>query len=306
MLGVEPNGPAEKAGIQHGDFIISLDGKKMSTPRELQGMVRDMKPGNKVKLTVWSEGETKQVDVTLGARRSASGSETANASQRNQTQRPGQEDQTQRLGQQNQNQGAARPSLSGSETANAGRQQNQAWLGVGLGQHSNTPGALIVDVFPKGPAAQAGLKEGDVIVRLNEQKIQSPEQLVKRLDDMKPNKKVQLTVQRDGKDQQIAATLGNRSDFNLVQNTRQQRFGFRGVDSQDSQDENFQASSTQGDDLLLQQHRHLAEQHERIESMVQDLTKQVQALREELQRVRQHATPRTGGTQPRSSNVPRP
>ncbi len=74
--------------------------------------------------------------------------------------------------------------------------------------HTSAGGALLGDVTPNGPAANAGLKKGDIVTDLNGQTISDADQLKTRIGTMDPNTKVNLKVTRDGKPMDIALTLG--------------------------------------------------------------------------------------------------
>ena len=59
-------------------------------------------------------------------------------------------------------------------------------------------------------AEKAGIKEGDIITKINEKKIESPGQLSELIATYKPKDKVSVTVQRAGKDVKLNAVLGER------------------------------------------------------------------------------------------------
>jgi len=63
--GVQEGSSAEKAGIQHGDIIISVDGQKVNSTSELIGYVGQFRPGDEVDVTVKRNGKTKQYSLTL-------------------------------------------------------------------------------------------------------------------------------------------------------------------------------------------------------------------------------------------------
>jgi hypothetical protein len=107
------------------------------------------------------------------------------------------------------------PSPAIAEEAPAG-----AWLGVLtkplpklIGEHLGlAPGeGLAVEmVVPDSPAATAGLKVDDVLVKLDDQRLVLPDQLSILLDGAKPGETRKLEVLRDGKAVQLDATLGER------------------------------------------------------------------------------------------------
>jgi serine protease Do len=69
-------------------------------------------------------------------------------------------------------------------------------------------GALVGDVSPNTPAARAGLKKGDVILKVNGEPVESRNQLTLRVSQTPPGTPVNLTVWRDGKAQEMKITLG--------------------------------------------------------------------------------------------------
>lgn len=73
-------------------------------------------------------------------------------------------------------------------------------------------GAIINKVVDDSPADEAGIKEGDVIVRLNGNRITDSEDLVESLSETESGEKVNLTVIRDGDKVQLTATLDDSQD----------------------------------------------------------------------------------------------
>jgi serine protease Do len=62
---VEPGSPADKAGLQPGDVILSADGKSFSSADALRSYIASKKPGDVLRLDVWSQGVKKFVAITL-------------------------------------------------------------------------------------------------------------------------------------------------------------------------------------------------------------------------------------------------
>ena len=65
VASVEPRSPAEKAGLQPGDVILSFDGKPVNSANELPRVVAATKPGTSVPLEIWRGGAKRQVKATL-------------------------------------------------------------------------------------------------------------------------------------------------------------------------------------------------------------------------------------------------
>ena len=81
-------------------------------------------------------------------------------------------------------------------------------LADGLGLKTAN-GALIDQAQPGTPAADAGLKSGDVITKLNGQDVKDASDLTRQVGSMKPGDKVELTYLRDGAERTAAITLGS-------------------------------------------------------------------------------------------------
>ena len=73
-------------------------------------------------------------------------------------------------------------------------------------------GALVANVDANGPAAKAGLKVGDVILKINGQSIVASGDLPAFVGQQSPGAKVQMEVWRQGRAENLAATLGNAND----------------------------------------------------------------------------------------------
>jgi serine protease Do len=73
-------------------------------------------------------------------------------------------------------------------------------------------GALVAEIVSGSPAAGAGLKPGDVIVAFQNEPIQSPHDLTRRVAATPPGSKVTLRVVRGGTQTSLDATLGRLKD----------------------------------------------------------------------------------------------
>jgi serine protease Do len=80
------------------------------------------------------------------------------------------------------------------------------WLGITVAPVDE--GAEISEITPGSAAEKAGLKNGDLIKRLDGETLQSSDQLIDKLSRMPPNKNVSLSVSRKDKDMELKVTLG--------------------------------------------------------------------------------------------------
>ena len=157
---VEKDGPADKAGFKTGDVILEFNGKSVSDSRELPLVVGAVKPGSESTVKVWRDGKEQALRVTVGELQpekvAAAGGAPA---------------ETGKLG------------LAVQDLTPAQRQQLELKGGVLVGGVG-------------GPAARAGIQEGDVVIAINGEQVDSVKQF-KGLVDKAPNgKPVALLIQR--------------------------------------------------------------------------------------------------------------
>ncbi len=99
-----------------------------------------------------------------------------------------------------------------------GKTLPQAWIGITAETNPPAPGALtpsvagarVVSVVQGSPAAQAGLKAGDIITRFDQQPITGASSLVTDTLDTPPGTRITLTVDRNGQILTIPLTLGTK------------------------------------------------------------------------------------------------
>ena len=89
---------------------------------------------------------------------------------------------------------------------------NRPLLGVTSDRPANGPaGAKIAEIAPGSGADKGGLKQGDLITKVDELPIDGPESLTEAIGRYKPDEKVVITITRDGKEQKVTVTLGAKS-----------------------------------------------------------------------------------------------
>ena len=155
---VEPNGPAAKAGIKAGDVILQVNGDPVQDSTDLPSQIANLKPGAQAQLQIWRDGAAQELAVTLGK-------------------------------------------LSDATVASNTPDAPQGKLGVAVRaltpqekQESSITQGLVVEQA-SGPAANAGIQAGDVILAIDGQPVNSPAQLLDRI--AKTSGSVALLIQRD-------------------------------------------------------------------------------------------------------------
>ncbi|PSD38039.1 serine protease [Acinetobacter radioresistens] len=101
----------------------------------------------------------------------------------------------------------------------------RGWLGISLVLPAQTdvlaprePGVVVAGVLGNGPAAKAGVKVGDRILKVNNEQITSTSHLINYVALQAPNSTIQLLVEREGKQQTLNVNVGERE----VQNQNSQ------------------------------------------------------------------------------------
>jgi putative serine protease PepD len=92
-----------------------------------------------------------------------------------------------------------------------GAAPEHAYLGVSTAP-AQDGGAQVGEATSGGPAAEAGIRPGDVITSVDGDRVQDPDDVAAAIEDDKPGDKVEVTVQRGGSEQTIEVTLGQRPD----------------------------------------------------------------------------------------------
>jgi serine protease Do len=164
---VSPNSPAQRAGLQSGDVIVSMNGTNVVESNQLRMNVSMMNPGQTVHLKVFRDGQTRDVTVQVGE---LPGKKVERASRESDESEHALE-------------GVSVESLDARTAREAGLP-------------ASTRGVVVTDVDPSSPAAQAGLKEGDVIQEVNHHAVASSDDLASAV--RKSNGESLLLVNRGG------------------------------------------------------------------------------------------------------------
>ena len=92
-----------------------------------------------------------------------------------------------------------------------GRKPTPGFLGVsGTTPATGEPGALVTEVIPDTPAAEAGLRQGDLITSIEGAPIQSMVELAGEVRATDPGTTVTMQVRRNGQQIELEATIGKQ------------------------------------------------------------------------------------------------
>lgn len=170
VTSVANGSPAEKSGIQVGDIILKFDGKEITSSRKLSRIVAETPIGKKVEVEIMSKGKRKAINLTVSELDTK------------------------------------------TETANITKNKNDKNI-YGMNLTPLTPsirskinlqneikGVLVTSVERKTTAMRHGIKRGDIISAINQQIVNTPEELLNIIDEAKKNqrKSVMVLIYRDG------------------------------------------------------------------------------------------------------------
>ena len=150
---VDPNGPAARAGIRAGDIIRAVNGEKMSDPNRLRNKISSLQPGSEATITIFRDKKDQDIKVKLGEYKGPSNRESG--------------DEGSPFAPEDGNQGRLGISVQ-PLTPDVAQQ---------LGIRGANSGLLVRGVAPGGPAAEAGIVPGDVIIEANRQPVRNTDDL---------------------------------------------------------------------------------------------------------------------------------
>jgi len=175
---VQPDSPAARAELQQGDAITAIDGNAIKGPRDLALAIADAQPGKSVDLSIWRNGSQKDIKVTVA---------TQSKEQ------------------------VAEASMDHSQSAPVGMTlaplspESRSELGLA----PNAKGVIVSEVTPGSNADESGVKAGDLIVKIGNDAVATPNEAASKIRDAQHAKKeaVPLLVSRNGTNYYLALQL---------------------------------------------------------------------------------------------------
>jgi len=185
---VTEKGPAEQAKIEPGDVILKFDGREVTEMRRLPRMVAETPVGKTVPVVIWRKGKEMTVQVKIGEL-----------------------EDTEQMA-------AAAP--GGDRTPSGPPASTVETLGMSLATltpelreryeiDEKTKGVVITKVDEGSPAAERGLRPGEVIVEVNQEPVSSPQQVVDKVKEAKSQGRrgVLVMVDRQGEQRFVGLSV---------------------------------------------------------------------------------------------------
>jgi Cu/Ag efflux protein CusF len=237
---------ADKAGLEDGDIILEYDGRQIESHNQLTRAIRKTSPGDKVELLVLRAGKEKTLRVEMGEQDKKNRFAWTHAKDGNVIVIDGEDEELHHKlmklhedmdlddihedihveiikglkGDKGFPQVMMKTSKDGNSWSFFG--SDRGYMGVHLddieGQMADffevaeTGGALVTEVVADSPAEKAGLKAGDVIIKLDDAKIDSPDALHEAMADTEKDQEVAVQVVRKGDKKTIKVTLAEMDE----------------------------------------------------------------------------------------------
>ncbi|MBN1930993.1 MAG: DegQ family serine endoprotease [Desulfobacterales bacterium] len=161
---VFPNDPADQAGIKAKDIILDVDGINVETSRELTGIIADKPVGEKVKISVFRNGQKKVFTVEIAKRE-----ETRISAKQN---KKVHEDEL------------------GVRVADITREMASRF------NITESGGVIVIGVEPNSKGSEAGMIVGDIIKEINHKAITNVNDYKKIIADIKTGETIQMFIRR--------------------------------------------------------------------------------------------------------------
>ena len=160
VAGVVKDGPAGKAEIKGGDVILEFNGKKVTKMRSLPWIVAGTEVDKKVDVMIWRDKKKKLLSVAVGKL----------------------EDNTQIAARTGGNKSGGTTTIDDlGLTLSAVTQGMREYYKLG----EDAKGVVVIDVKVEGPAAEKGVRPGDVIVEVSQEEVTKPTQIVNKVEEAK-------------------------------------------------------------------------------------------------------------------------
>lgn len=192
---VEPDSPAEKAGLKVGDAVLEYNGERVEGTEQFVRLVRETPAGRTARMLISRDGATQTLNATIGARKAMT--------------MPGFGEQFRVM---------PRMEIPEVQIPDVPR-PNMSWRSARLGIDAESvdsqlaeffgvkEGVLVRSVMSDSAAAKAGIRAGDVIVKIDSSKVTSPREITSLLRGLTDRKSVPVTLVRERREMTVNVSL---------------------------------------------------------------------------------------------------
>lgn len=206
LSAIVPDSPAAKVGLKEQDVITELNGQRIEGAMQFRRMIREIPAGRTLQLSVWRNGKSQTIAVTLAKREERHGGAPRGFHSREFN-----------FHMQEMPQIPEMPDFDWHAGMFAG---NRPRLGIDgddlsgqLGEYFGAPdgeGVLVRGVNEASSAEKAGIKAGDVLIKFNGERIRTVGDLREKLGalgEMKEKKTVKITLLRNRSEMTVEASI---------------------------------------------------------------------------------------------------
>lgn len=212
ITSVESGSPAEKAGIQKNDVVLEFNGQRVEGTEQFVRLVREIPAGRQAKIGLWRNGAQQHVVATLGRRKTKSSKEILESLS-------GIREMPQL------------PQVWIPDIPRAFTTWKSSMLGVEaesidgqLAQYFGVEeGVLVRSVAADSAAEKAGLKAGDVIIKIDGKTVETPREISMEMRALRPRRTFPVGVMRDKREISLPVTLDEDNDGDRPQRRMTQR-----------------------------------------------------------------------------------
>jgi len=172
---LDPQGPAARGGLQAGDVILAVNGEEVESSSTLPRLIGRVSPGNEVELTLLRDGTRREETLTVGDWPDSQGEAS---------------------GGQDSEPAPARLGIAVEPLDDGARRDLDIEGGV-----------RVSEVNPRGAAAAAGIRPGDILVSLDHRQVANPEQLAEVVAELPDDRAIPVRLYRGGRSLFVALRL---------------------------------------------------------------------------------------------------
>jgi serine protease Do len=179
VAGVNDGGPADQAKLRNGDIILKFNGQDVKEMRTLPRIVAETPIGRDVPVTIWRDGKQQTVQAKVGE---LPDDQQVAAATTGPSGKPGKTSPTEIAG----------LGLQIAPIAPDTKDKYQL--------NDDQKGVVVTEVVPNSPAAERGLKAGDVIVEVQQEPVNTPADVQQRVDTVRKQSRRSVLMLIQGQD----------------------------------------------------------------------------------------------------------